>query len=120
MKRLPGGGWEFSDLKTSTSRRNLDLGEQLTEILRKHLAKILEYASLPGIRLYDLPHSHGSMLREQDVNIKAINDRLSHANTSMTVNRYFHAQRSQSREGVDRLDAAMQGGEQTDDEQNVN
>ncbi|OPG16005.1 tyrosine-type recombinase/integrase [Ferroacidibacillus organovorans] len=146
LKRLPNGeGWEFSDLKTVTSRRNIDLGETLTAILRKHkeeqddakmifhqtwndhqliftnqvgnpvdisrarkhLAKILEKANLPKIRLYDLRHTHGSMLLEQDVNIKAISERLGHANTSMTLNRYLHTHRSQSSEGVLRLDRAL-------------
>jgi integrase len=154
MKRVPGGGWEFADLKTTTSRRNLDLGERLTDILRrhkkeqakvrllmgedwtdnglvftnqagnpvdtsrarKHLSSILSRTGLPEIRLYDLRHSHGSMLLDQDVNIKAISDRLGHANTSMTVNRYLHAQRSQSREGVNRLDAALKDAGKKDDE----
>ncbi|MCY0909928.1 MAG: site-specific integrase [Sulfobacillus thermotolerans] len=154
MKRVPGGGWEFADLKTTTSRRNLDLGERLADILRKHkkeqakvrllmgedwtdnglvfanqagnpvdtsrarkhLSAILSRTGLPEIRLYDLRHSHGSMLLDQDVNIKAISDRLGHANTSMTVNRYLHAQRSQSREGVNRLDAALEDVGKKDDE----
>lgn len=158
MKRTPGGGWEFADLKTATSRRNLDLGSQLTDILRahkreqakmrlsmgedwtdnrlvftnragnpvdisrarKHLAKILEQAELPAIRLYDLRHTHGSLLLDQDMNIKAISDRLGHANTSMTVNRYLHAQRSQSQEGVNRLDAALNAVGHKDGEQDVN
>jgi integrase len=145
VQRVPGGGWEFSDLKTATSRRNLDLGAQLTDILRAHkreqakvrlamgedwtdnglvfanharnpldishvrkrLAKVLSRAGLPAIRLYDLRHWHGSMLLDQGVNIKAISDRLGHANTSMTVNRYLHAQRSHSQEAVIRLDAAI-------------
>ncbi|MCY0903289.1 MAG: tyrosine-type recombinase/integrase, partial [Firmicutes bacterium] len=64
-------------------------------------------AGLPRIRLYDLRHTHGSMLLDQEVNIKAISDRLGHANTSMTVNRYLHAQRRQSREGMQRLDDAL-------------
>jgi integrase len=154
MKRVPGGGWAFGELKTVTSQRNLDLGERLTEILRrhkkeqakvrllmgedwtdnglvftnkagnpvdtsharKHLSSILARTGLPEIRLYDLRHSHGSMLLDQDVNIKAISDRLGHANTSMTVNRYLHAQRSQSRDGVNRLDAALADVGKKDDE----
>ncbi len=60
------------------------------------------------------------MLLDQDVNIKAISDRLGHANTSMTVNRYLHAQRSQSQEGVNRLDAALNAVDHTDEERDVN
>jgi integrase len=87
-----------------------------TSRARKHLSSILARTGLPEIRLYDLRHSHGSMLLDQDVNIKAISDRLGHANTSMTVNRYLHAQRSQSRDGVNRLDAALADVGKKDDE----
>jgi integrase len=145
MKRTPGGGWEYSDLKTTTSRRNLDLSSTLAEILRnhrreqskarlimgtewinndlvftnqtgnpidpsrvrKHLAKVLEAAGLPKIRLYDLRHTHGSMLMSEGAAIKEISDRLGHANTSMTVNRYLHATPSRTRASVNRLDEAL-------------
>lgn len=145
VKRVPGGGWEYSDLKTTTSRRNLDLSPTLSEVLRnhkreqakarliigaewidnglvftnqvgnpvdiavvrKHLAKVLETAGLPLIRLYDLRHTHGSMLMAEGADIKSISDRLGHANTSMTVNRYLHATPSRTRASVNRLDAAL-------------
>jgi integrase len=144
-KRIPGGGWEYSDLKTTTSRRNLDLSPTLTDILkshkreqakarlilnsewidnglvftnqvgnptdiavvRKHLAKVLEVAGLPKIRLYDLRHTHGSMLMSEGAAIKEISDRLGHANTSMTVNRYLHATPSRTKASVNRLDEAL-------------
>ena len=31
LKRVPGCGWEFADLKTTTSRRNLDLADDLAQ-----------------------------------------------------------------------------------------
>jgi integrase len=145
MKRIPGGGWEYSELKTTTSRRNLDLPDDLVTILRnhrraqsqarlilgsewhdnglvftnqvgnpvniakvrKHLAKVLDMAELPKIRLYDLRHTHGSMLMSEGADIKSISDRLGHANTSMTVNRYLHATPSRTKASVNRLSQVM-------------
>ena len=145
MQRTPGGGWEYGELKTTSSRRNLDLSPTLSEILRnhkrdqakarlifgtewinndlvftnqtgnpidpsrvrKHLAKVLEAARLPKIRLYDLRHTHGSMLMSEGAAIKEISDRLGHANTSMTVNRYLHATPSRTKASVNRLDEAL-------------
>lgn len=145
LKHIPAGGWEFSELKTVKSRRQLDIGQQLVEILtdhrrqqakerlvmgarwhhrdlvftnhnggpvddsklRKHLRQALEAAKLPQIRLYDLRHTHGSMLLEQGVHIKTIADRLGHANPNVTVNRYLHVSASVSRQAVDALDVAL-------------
>ena len=161
-KSIPGGGWEFADLKTRTSRRNLDLSPSLAEILRNHkreqakvrlimgaewndndlvfanmkgnpmgasrvrdhLAKVLADADLPKIRLYDLRHTHGSMLMSEGAAIKEISDRLGHANTSMTVNRYLHATPSRTRASVNRLDVALEEAakkrEEKQNEQDVN
>ncbi|PWI56833.1 tyrosine-type recombinase/integrase [Sulfoacidibacillus thermotolerans] len=145
VKHLPGGGWEFADLKTTTSRRNLDLPNDLLTILRnlkqeqsrarsmlgaewinndlvftnqignpidvsrvrKHLTNVLQAAELPKIRLYDLRHTHGSMLMAEGATIKEISDRLGHANTSMTVNRYLHTTPSRTKASVNRLSQAM-------------
>jgi integrase len=154
LKRVPGGGWEYADLKTTTSRRNLDLADDLVTILRnhrraqsqarlilgtewhdnglvftnqvgnpvdiakvrKHLAKVLEIAELPKIRLYDLRHTHGSMLMAEGAAIKEISDRLGHANTSMTVNRYLHATPSRTKASVTRLSQALAEAKQKQDE----
>lgn len=75
--------------------------------VRKHFKKALEQAQLPQVRLYDLRHSHGSILLEQGVHIKTISDRLGHANATMTINRYLHVHPSVSRQAVDALDAAL-------------
>ncbi len=158
LQRTPGGGWEYGELKTTSSRRNLDLSPTLADILRnhkreqakarlvmgaewinndlvfvnqlgnpidpsrvrKHLAKVLEAAGLPKIRLYDLRHTHGSMLMSEGAAIKEISDRLGHANTSMTVNRYLHATPSRTRASVNRLDEALAEATKKQDEKQNN
>lgn len=84
--------------------------------VRRHLAKVLEVAELPKIRLYDLRHTHGSMLMAEGAAIKEISDRLGHANTSMTVNRYLHATPSRTKASVTRLSQALADAKQKQDE----
>ena len=170
IKHIHGGGWERSDLKTPTSRRNLSLPQSLIGILknfkrqqtkqrmivgsqwndnglvftntvgnpvdiaviRKRLAKFIDEINantkkelsdtvkeedlLPQIHLYDLRHSHGSMLMEQGAPIKEISDRLGHANTSMTVDRYLHTAPPLAKASVDRLDQAFNAVKQKQEE----
>lgn len=75
--------------------------------LRRHLTMILKKAELPQIRVYDLRHTHGSLMLEQGIHIKTISDRLGHADGNMTINRYLHVHPSVSRQAVDVLDAAL-------------
>jgi integrase len=46
-----------------------------------------------GIRLHDLRHIHATMLVSSGLNIKAVSSRLGHANVSITLDLYAHAQR---------------------------
>jgi integrase len=43
----------------------------------------------------------------EGADIKSISDRLGHANTSMTVNRYLHATPSRTKASVNRLSQVM-------------
>jgi integrase len=45
---------------------------------------------LTGIRFHDLRHSHASQMLRQGVPIKTVQERLGHANASITLNTYAH------------------------------
>lgn len=51
---------------------------------------ILEKNNLPLIRFHDLRHSHASLLLKENVQIKAISERLGHSNVNITMNLYSH------------------------------
>lgn len=98
-----GARWHHHNLVfTSENGEPVDMSK-----LRAHLQKAIERAKLPRITLYDLRHSHGSMMLESGVHIKAISDRLGHANGNMTINRYLHVSPDVSRQAVDALEKAM-------------
>lgn len=50
----------------------------------------LAAARLPTIRLHDLRHTAGTLLREQGVDIKVIQEFLGHSSISTTLDTYGH------------------------------
>ncbi len=45
---------------------------------------------MKGVRFHDLRHSHASQLLRQGVPVKTVQERLGHANASVTLNTYAH------------------------------
>ena len=58
--------------------------------LRRVLDQHLEKAGLPKVRLHDLRHLHASLLIAAGIDAKSISERLGHASTSFTLDRYGH------------------------------
>jgi integrase len=60
-------------------------------LANRHLKPILKAAKLPdSVRLYDLRHTCATLLAADGENPKVIAERLGHASTDMTLNRYTH------------------------------
>lgn len=83
----------------STYNRELDLvfanevGEPLDarNVVNRHFKPALEEAELPAtIRLYDLRHTHATLLLAQGVHPKVAAERLGHATTRQTLDTYSH------------------------------
>lgn len=55
-----------------------------------HFQKICKESKLPKIRLYDLRHTHASLLIQQGVHPKVIAERLGHASIKLTMDTYGH------------------------------
>lgn len=47
-------------------------------------------AALPAIRLHDLRHSHATLALRAGIHPRVVQERLGHANTSVTLNTYSH------------------------------
>ncbi len=58
--------------------------------LHKHMKEGIEKTELHYIRVHDLRHSYASMLINMNVQMKAIQQLLGHANITTTVNIYSH------------------------------
>jgi integrase len=64
-------------------------------------------SKLPVIRFHDLRHTSATLLLAQGVHPKIVQERLGHADISMTLNRYSHVTPDMQRSAADMLDAAF-------------
>ena len=123
LKRTTERGYFFGELKTKSSNRIIYLDVDTLELLRKAyslrrssadlvfhnrkggplnlgtvqslLARILEKAGLPHCRLYDLRHSHASLLLEKGMPVQAVATRLGHSSPNTTMLNYIHSRPEQ-------------------------
>jgi integrase len=75
-----------------------EVGTPLEEcnVLRRFQA-ICEANGLPKLRLYDLRHSHASLLIHEGVHPKKISERLGHSSIKLTMETYGHLRRERPR-----------------------
>lgn len=59
--------------------------------LRRNFYNLIKKASVPQIRFHDLRHTHASLMLQLGVNVKVISERLGHASTKITLDRYSHS-----------------------------
>ena len=71
--------------------------------------KLIEAADVPSIRFHDLRHTCATLLLSQGVHPKIVQERLGHANISMTLDHYSHVTPDMQRQAADTLDAALAG-----------
>ncbi|MBA2278613.1 MAG: tyrosine-type recombinase/integrase [Chloroflexia bacterium] len=69
--------------------------------------KLIAAAAVPTIRFHDLRHTSATLLLAQGVHPKIVQERLGHADISMTLNRYSHVMPGMQRQAADTLDAAL-------------
>lgn len=62
-----------------------------TTTLERKKNKYCKLANVKQIRIHDFRHSHATMLYQQKIDIKTIQLRLGHSDTSITINTYVHA-----------------------------
>jgi integrase len=76
-----------------------------SNVLRRSFRPILKRAGLPPIRFYDLRHGCASLLLAGGTDVKTIQERLGHANATMTLNVYSHAMPGAQERAASKLDA---------------
>ena len=59
------------------------------------------------MRLYDLRHTHASLLLLAGVHPKVVSERLGHSSIVITLDTYSHVIPSLQRESADKLDAVL-------------
>ena len=96
-----GASWQSLDL-VFTSRLGGPIEKQ--NLARRSFQPLLAGAGLPKIRFHDLRHSAATLLLTQGVHPKVVQERLGHANISVTMDIYSHVLPTLQQDAADRLD----------------
>jgi integrase len=67
--------------------------------------QLLKAAGLPAIRLYDLRHSHATLLMAAGEHPKVVQERLGHSSIQLTLDTYSHVVPGMQERATERLEA---------------
>jgi integrase len=86
------------------------LGEPLHPgTLAYRFKRLQKQAGVPPIRIHDLRHTSATLMLANGEHPKIVQERLGHADVSMTLNRYSHVTMDMQRAAADRLDSLVRG-----------
>jgi integrase len=72
--------------------------------ISRAFAKMLDKAGLRRIRFHDLRHTHATLLLGEGMHVKIVSERLGHATTALTLDRYSHVLPSMQEEAARALE----------------
>ncbi|WP_230321277.1 tyrosine-type recombinase/integrase [Planococcus salinarum] len=77
--------------------------------LRRNFMSLINRAGVKKIRFHDLRHTHATLLLMQGVHPKIVSERLGHADTRMTLDRYSHLLPSMQKETAQKFGELLYG-----------
>lgn len=86
---------------------NLDGKPLLPDTISHAWTKLAARSGLAGIRLHDARHTHATILLKQGIHPKVVQERLGHANISMTLDVYSHVVPGLQEAAAKRFDELM-------------
>jgi integrase len=96
-------GWNKEDtIFISTSGTPLDP----RNVFREY-KETLEKAGCPEIRFHDLRHTAASLMLQQNVHPKVVQERLGHSDISLTLNTYSHVMPGMQQDAADKIDELL-------------
>ncbi len=69
--------------------------------------KLLKISGLPDIRFHDLRHTAATLMLQQGINPKVVQERLGHSDISLTLNTYPHVLPDMQDEAAGKLDELL-------------
>jgi len=76
--------------------------------LRAEFKSLLQEAGLPDVRFHDLRHTTATLMLQQGVHPKVVQERLGHSNVSITLNIYSHVLPSLQEDAAEKMDMLLQ------------
>ena len=100
IKALAGERWQESGLVFPS-----EVGTPADErnVLRR-FQKVCSDSGLPKLRVYDLRHTHASLLINEGVHPKRISERLGHSSIKLTMDTYGHLFEGSDRDSADKME----------------
>jgi integrase len=68
---------------------------------------ILEKAELPEMRFHDLRHTTATLMLQQGIHPKVVQERLGHSDISLTLNTYSHVLPDIQEEAAEKIDLLL-------------
>lgn len=69
--------------------------------------RFLKAHNLPYIRLHDLRHTHATLLIQSGTSPKVVQQRLGHADVTITLNTYTHVMPDMAQEAAEKIDSLI-------------
>lgn len=77
-------------------------------LVRKHFRPAVKRAGLnPALRVYDLRHTHATLLLASGESVRVVSERLGHASAAMTLDVYAHVLAGQQEAATAKIEAAI-------------
>ena len=69
--------------------------------------RYLKETGLPNIRFHDLRHTAATLMLQQNVNPKVVQERLGHSDITLTLNTYSHVLPSMQENAAEKIDQLL-------------
>lgn len=99
-RMIAGDKWQENDLIFPSP---IGTPQDWANILKGY-KKCLKKAGLPDLRFHDLRHTAATLMLQQKINPKVVQERLGHADISLTLNTYSHVMPSMQEEAAEKMD----------------
>ncbi|MEX0750245.1 MAG: site-specific integrase, partial [Dehalococcoidia bacterium] len=99
-----GAAWEDNELVFAN-----EVGKPIAagNLLKRSFEPLLKNAGLPRMRFHDLRHSAATLLLEQGIHAKIVQEMLGHTRISTTLDLYSHVTPTMQRQAADAFDALL-------------
>lgn len=99
-----GPAWEDNDLVFAN-----EVGKPIAagNLLKRSFEPLLKRAGLPRMRFHDFRHSAATLLLEQGIQAKIVQEMLGHTRISTTLDLYSHVTPTMQRQAADAFDAIL-------------
>jgi integrase len=78
-----------------------------SSLIKNHFKPLLKTEGLPNIRLYDLRHTHATLMLSENQPVKVVSERLGHSSIRTTLDTYAHVLPGMQEEATNALCAKL-------------